>query len=111
MLWELESATVREIHTALSQQRNLGYTTVLKLMQIMTEKKLVVRDESQRSHIYRPKQTAATTQRQLVKDFIGRVFGGSADKLVLHALAAKKATPSEIARIREILDEMEGKQQ
>ncbi len=107
LLWKMESATVREIHTMLSNDRQVGYTTVLKLLQIMWEKEIVVRDESNRSHVYRAKQKAETTQRQLVKDFVNRVFGGSTDKLVLHALASKKTAPDEIAKIRQMLDELE----
>ena len=106
-LWALEKATVRQVHTELVRKRDIGYTTVLKLMQIMFEKEILDRDESQRSHIYWPRQKAQVTQRRLVKDFVQKVFGGSTEKLVLHALSTKKATPGEIANIRKMLDEME----
>jgi len=106
-LWGLEKATVREVHTELAAKREVGYTTVLKLMQIMFEKGTLARDESRRSHVYWPRQKARVTQRRLVKDFVQKVFGGSTEKLVLHALSTKKATPDEIANIRKMLDEME----
>lgn len=110
VIWQLGSATVREVHTELSKTRDTGYTTVLKLMQIMTEKQFLVRDESQRSHIYRARQRAASTQKQLVRDLMVRAFGGSPEKLVMQALSAKKTSPEEIADIRRMLDELEGKQ-
>lgn len=106
-LWNLEKATVRQVHTELSRKRDIGYTTVLKLMQIMFEKELLSRDDSKRSHVYWPRQKAKVTQSRLVKDFVQKVFGGSTEKLVLHALSTKKATPEEIANIRKMLDEME----
>lgn len=109
VLWSLKKATVREVHTELSKRRDVGYTTVLKLMQIMTEKSLLVRDASQRSHVYQAKQKAETTQQQLLKDFMGRVFGGSTDQLVMQALSNKKATPEDLAKIQDILDSMEDK--
>ena len=108
ILWSKGPSTVREIHTAMQKDRDVGYTTVLKLMQIMFDKGLLVRDESQRSHVYRPRQDAAKTQKSLVKHFLSKVFAGSVDNLVLQALSAKKATPDEIAKIRQMLDEMEG---
>jgi predicted transcriptional regulator len=88
--------------------RSTGYTTVLKMLQIMTEKNLVGRDERLRAHIYSARLPQAQTQRQLVRDLLERAFDGSAMKLVMHALAAQKASPEEIARIRELLDEIEG---
>ena len=110
ILWKLKSATVREVHDVLTEIRDVRYTTVLKQMQIMFEKNLVVRDETQRSHIYRARQKAETTQRQLVGDFMTRVFGGAADKLVMQALNSKKTSPEEIANIRKLLDKLEEKQ-
>lgn len=107
-LWQLESATVREVHQSLNSE--VRYTTVLKQMQVMTEKGFLLRDESQRSHIYRARQKPETTQRNLVSDLMKRVFGGSADKLVMQALNAKKTTPEEIAAIRTLLDQIEEKQ-
>lgn len=108
VLWQLGPATVRQVHTELAKQRDVGYTTVLKLMQIMTEKGLLKRDESQRSHIYNVKQKQTSTQRQLVKDLMVRAFGGSTEKLVMQALASKQAKPEEIAEIRRMLDEIDG---
>ena len=108
VLWELGPSTVRQIHDVLNAERDIGYTTVLKLMQIMFEKGLVARDESQKSHVYRTTQRAQTTQRQLVKDLLRRAFGGSTQQLVLQALSSKKASKQEIAEIRQLLDEMDG---
>jgi predicted transcriptional regulator len=107
ILWGLKEATVREVHTELSRQRSVGYTTVLKLMQIMFEKGLLLRDPSKRAHVYRARQKSEVTQRQLVKDFVRKVFGGSTERLVLHALSNEKATAEEIANIRKMLDRME----
>jgi predicted transcriptional regulator len=109
VLWDRGPATVRQIHETLG--RDTAYTTVLKLLQIMTDKGLVTRDESARTHIYAAAQPAAKTQRQLVKDLLDRVFAGSSAKLVLQALAAKRATPEELAQIRKLLDEHQKKEQ
>ena len=108
VLWDRGPSTVREIHETLDRERATGYTTVLKLLQIMTEKGIVTRDETARAHVYAARVPAADTQRQLVRDLLDRAFGGSALKLVLHALSARKASSEEIARIRRMLDEMEG---
>jgi predicted transcriptional regulator len=110
VLWRRGRGTVREVLDDLNADRRhkpAGYTTVLKLMQIMADKGLVVRDQSQRTHVYAPAAGEDQTQRRLVKDLIERAFNGSARKLVLHALSARKATPQEIAEIRSLLDEME----
>jgi predicted transcriptional regulator len=108
VLWKRGASTVREVQEALDEDRPTGYTTVLKLLQIMTEKQLVSRDERARAHVYVARLPEAHTQRQLVSDLLDRAFGGSAMKLVMHALSAKKTSPDEIARIRRMLDEMEG---
>lgn len=108
VLWKLGPATVRQVHTELIRQRETGYTTVLKMMQIMSEKGLVTRDESKRSHVYKARFKAESTQKQLVKNLVTRAFGGSTEKLVMQALQAKKATPEELAEIRRMLDELEG---
>ena len=108
VLWQRGPSTVREVHTTLSTSRPTGYTTVLKMLQIMTDKNLVGRDESQRAHVYSARLPEAQTQRQLVRDLLERAFDGSAMKLVMHALADRRASPDEIARIRQLLDEMEG---
>ena len=108
VLWDRGPSTVREVHEGLDRQRATGYTTVLKLLQIMAEKGIVTRDETERAHVYAARVPEADTQRQLVGDLLDRAFGGSALKLVLHALAARKASPAEIARIRRMLDEIDG---
>jgi len=95
VLWNRGPSTVREVHEAL--QDGTGYTTVLKLMQIMTEKGLVVRDESQRAHVYSSRVTQEKTQRQLVTDLVDRAFGGSPAQLAMQALSSKKTSPEELA--------------
>jgi predicted transcriptional regulator len=99
------------VHDALSQERETGYTTVLKLMQIMTEKGLVERDESERTHVYQARFTQEQTQQRLVTDLLEKAFGGSASQLVMRALAAKPASADELAQIRRLLDELEGGKQ
>jgi predicted transcriptional regulator len=108
VLWEQGPSTVRAVHERLERERPTGYTTVLKLMQIMTEKGLVRRDEAARAHVYVAGVAEEQTQRRLVRDLLDRAFGGSATKLVMHALSARKASPVELARIREMLDRLEG---
>jgi predicted transcriptional regulator len=108
VLWELGPSTVRQVQEALNERRATGYTTVLKLLQIMTEKGLVERDESERTHVYQATLTQQQTQRQLVSDLLDRAFGGSAKQLVLQALATKKASAKEMAEIRRLLDKLEG---
>jgi predicted transcriptional regulator len=107
VLWEAGPSTVRQVYERLRQTRDTGYTTVLKLLQIMHEKGLVLRDESERTHVYRAARQRETTQRQLVKDLLARAFGGSAEKLVMQALALKNVSPDEIAKIRNLLDQIE----
>jgi predicted transcriptional regulator len=104
VLWEHGPCTVRDVHGRL--ERGVGYTTILKLLQIMTSKGLVIRDESQRTHLYRARASEDQTQRKLVKDLIARAFGGSARKLVLHALDAAKSSPEELSEIRKLLESM-----
>ena len=106
VLWVRGPSTVREVAAALG--RDGAYTTILKLLQIMADKRLVRRDESARTHVYAAAFTEHQTQRQLVSDLLDRAFGGSASKLVLHALEARKATPEELAEIRRLLDERRG---
>ena len=101
VLWSRGPSTVRQI--AEEMGREAGYTTILKLLQIMTEKRLVVRDEAARTHIYEAALTQDQTQRQLVTDLLERAFDGSAAKLVLQALAASKTSPEELAEIRKLL--------
>lgn len=106
VLWRRGPSTVRQVHEDLGG--NVGYTTTLKLMQIMADKQLVERDESERSHVYRARYTEEKTQRQLVRDLLDRAFGGSARKLFVQAIAEAKATPDEMAEIRKMLDERGG---
>jgi predicted transcriptional regulator len=101
VLWSRGPSTVRQVAEALG--REAGYTTVLKLLQIMTEKRLVVRDEAERTHIYEAAYTQDQTQRQLVTDLLDRVFDGSAAQLVLQALATNKTSPEELDEIRKLL--------
>jgi predicted transcriptional regulator len=111
VLWSRGPSTVRQVHEALSRDRETGYTTVLKLMQIMTEKGLVERDESERTHVYQARFTQEATQQRLVSDLLDKAFGGSASQLVMQALAAKPASADELAQIRRLLDELEGSKQ
>jgi predicted transcriptional regulator len=108
VLWQRGPSTVREVHERLREDRATGYTTVLKMLQIMTDKGLVARDERQRAHVYSARRPEAQTQRQLVRDLLERAFDGSAMKLVMHALADRETSPEEVARIRQLLDEIEG---
>ena len=108
VLWERGPSSVRDVHDALSGEQTTGYTTVLKLLQIMTEKGLVVRDEAQRAHIYESRYGEQKTQRQLLTDLADRAFGGSAAKLVMQALSGRKATSEELGAIRELLESLEG---
>ena len=107
VLWSRGTATVREVFDELNQTRPTGYTTVLKLLQIMTEKGLVIRDDSERSHRYQAARPEEQTQKQLVADLMERAFGGSAARLVLHALSSKRASSAELDQIRKFIDEME----
>ena len=107
VLWEQGPSTVRGVHSALETARTVGYTTVLKLMQIMAEKGLVERDETERAHVYRAAVAREQTQRQLAGHLLQRAFGGSATKLMMQALASKKASTEEIAQMREMLEQFE----
>src|SRR6266540_1143317 len=105
ILWDRGPSTVRQVHDILAHERQAAYTTALKLLQIMTEKGLVERDERDRTHIYRARLSEETTQRQLVRDLLDRAFGGSAGKLVMQALATKRASAEELKSIRKAIDE------
>lgn len=107
-LWGRGPSTVREVLEEVEAEWPVGYTTVLKIMQIMTAKGLLVRDTSRRTHVFRPALNEEQTQRRLVKDLLRGAFGGSSQKLVLRALSARKASKEEIAQIRKLLDELEG---
>ena len=108
ILWRLGEATVRQVQEELDRGKDVGYTTVLKLMQIMADKGLLLRREEGRAHIYRAAVPPEETQRQLVVDLADRVFGGSAAQLVMRALASSPATPEELEEIRRMLDEQRG---
>lgn len=105
VLWEKGPATVREVYEQLRQARPVGYTTILKLMQIMAVKGFVRRDESARAHLYRAALAQAETGGRLVDELIDKVFGGSVGRLVLEALSRKPATAAERAEIRRMLRE------
>jgi predicted transcriptional regulator len=108
VLWQRGPSTVREVQKDLNEIKPTGYTTVLKTLQIMTEKGLVRRDEQQRAHVYHAQFAQHQTQRQIVGDLLNRVFDGSASNLLMHALASKKgASPAELEQIRKMLDEFE----
>ena len=107
VLWRRGPSTVREVMEEVEQERAVGYTTVLKLLQIMHEKGLVERDESERSHRYSPAVAEQATERRLVGDLIDRGFSGSTGRLVLRALSARQASQEELAEIRELIDELD----
>ncbi len=109
VLWSRGPSTVREVHTELSKDRDMGYTTVLKLMQIMVEKGLVARDERARSHTYRPLQGEAETQRCLLKELLQKAFAGNRRELVLQALESEPASAEELEDIRMLLKEVKGR--
>ena len=104
VLWDRGASTVRQVHEALAT-RETGYTTTLKLMQIMAEKGLVKRNETERSHVYSASAGEEQTQRQLVQDLVDRAFGGSAAQLVLRALSAEGASDAELKEIRKLIDD------
>jgi BlaI family penicillinase repressor len=108
VLWERGPSTVRDVWEQLEGARPVGYTTVLKLMQIMAAKGLVSRDQRRQTHIYSARKNEEQTQRQLLRDLLERAFGGSAQKLVLRALDSKKVSRDELAAIRSFLDQLEG---
>ena len=105
VLWDRGPSTVRQVFEKLQRTKPVGYTTVLKLMQIMAEKGLVRRNEEQRTHVYEARLPQESTQRQLVGDLLDRAFGGSAMQMVMQALSTKRATSAEIDQIRRMLDE------
>jgi len=107
VLWTRGPSTVREVHETLSENKSLGYTTVLKLLQIMTAKGTVQRNETQRAHVYEVCLPAEQTKRQIAGDMLQRVFEGSASQLMMHALAGRNASREEISELRRLLDEYE----
>ncbi len=104
ILWNKEPATVREIYDTFNQERPCGYTTVLKLLQIMTTKRLVVRDEANRAHVYRAAISQDAMQSKILKDLSMRLFSGSAAQLALHALAMEPASQNELDEIRTLIE-------
>jgi BlaI family transcriptional regulator, penicillinase repressor len=108
VLWDQGPSTVRDVHTRIQEARTTAYTTVLKLLQIMTDKGLVTRDEAERSHVYRPRVAEAVTQRQLVTDLLQRAFRGSTASLVMQALDASQASAEELTEIRRLIDRRRG---
>jgi BlaI family transcriptional regulator, penicillinase repressor len=109
ILWNHGPSTVREIHDELSKTKDVGYTSALKFLQIMTTKGLVTRSEDQRAHVYTASDPAETTKQQLATDVLQRVFRGSASQLMQHALQGRRSSKKEIDEIRRLLDEYERK--
>ncbi|HJW43459.1 MAG TPA: BlaI/MecI/CopY family transcriptional regulator [Geothrix sp.] len=109
VLWERGASTVRQVYEVLSAERELGYTTVLKMLQIMDEKGLVQRNITDRVHVFSATQSQVQTQRRLLDDLLDKAFGGSSTSLVMQALATRKASREELAEIRKMLDQAEGR--
>ena len=108
ILWDNGPSTVREVNETMNEDEDTGYTTTLKLMQIMIDKGLLRRDDSQFKHVYQPALTEAKAQKQLVGDLLDKAVSGSAEKLVMRALSAKKVSAKELARIKILLNNIEG---
>jgi BlaI family penicillinase repressor len=108
VLWERGPSTVRQVFEVLSAERELGYTTALKMLQIMHEKGLVQRDVTDRTHVFSATRTQVQTQRTLLDDLLDKAFGGSSLSLVMQALATRKASREDLAEIRRMLDQAEG---
>ncbi|HRI21045.1 MAG TPA: BlaI/MecI/CopY family transcriptional regulator [Panacibacter sp.] len=109
VLWEKGAATVREVHEVLSVYKESGYTTTLKLMQIMHEKGIVVRDDSSKTHVYKPNVDKEKTQQQLVGKMVDALFGGSASQLVMQALGSAQASKEELDEIQKLLNNLKKK--
>ena len=109
ILWDTGSATVRQVNEEINKRHKTGYTTTLKLMQIMTEKGLLIRDDSGFQHIYSPAVSEEKTQNQLVGSLLEKAFAGSAEKLVMRALSAKKVSAVELARIKKMINQVKEK--
>lgn len=106
VLWERSNATVREVHEEMSKVKECGYTTTLKLMQIMFEKGLVKRDDSNKTHIYQPNVSKDKTQKQMVGKMVTNLFGGSASQLVMQALGSQSTSKEELEEIQKLLDNL-----
>lgn len=111
VLWKQGPSTVRQVHLILNREREteVGYSTTLKMFQVMTQKGLIERDENVRPQIYSPRVPQEQTQKQLVKDLLKRAFGGSPRQLVMHALSAEEATDEELEQLEKLLDKFEEK--
>ncbi len=107
VLWDRGPSTVRDVYATLRREREVGYTTVLKFLQIMATKGLVERDETARAHVYKAKVAQEQTQRQLVDHLLERAFAGSASRLMMQALASRKSSASEIAEMRKMLEQFD----
>jgi BlaI family penicillinase repressor len=107
VIWNRKACTVREVHEALQAERDTGYTSTLKMMQVMCEKGLLKRDGTQRPQVYRPAIPQEQTQKKIVRDLVNTVFGGSARKLVMQAVQSHKISREELAEIRKLLDQLE----
>lgn len=110
VIWRCKTCSVREVHEALLAERDTGYTSTLKMMQVMCKKGLLKRDGKQRPHLYRPAIPEEQTQKRIVSDVIQKVFAGSARKLVLRAVELEAIKPEELAEIRDVLDSLQGNQ-
>ena len=108
MLWEHGPSTAREIHNGLSGERETNYSTTVKMLSVMLDKKLVKRDETVRPQVYRPALTQGRTQERMLKDLIHKAYDGSVGSLVMQALSSQKSSPDELAEIRRLLNELEG---
>jgi predicted transcriptional regulator len=108
VLWERGPSTVREVHIALEGERDTGYSTTLKMMQVMTDKGLLIKDDSQRPQVYRPVLSQEEAQTRVVDDVVQRVFGGAAEKLILRAINSREISPNDVAQIQELLKKLEG---
>ena len=109
ILWKNGPSTVRQVNEGMNADRSTGYTTTLKLMQIMAEKGILIRDDSQFKHIYKAAISEERTQKQLVGNLLEQAFSGSAEKLVMRALSAKKVSADELAKIKKMINKLEGK--
>ena len=109
ILWERGASTVRDLHEQIASRRPTQYTTVLKQLQVMAEKGIVIRNEDQRAHVYEPTKTRAWTQQRLAGDLLTKAFDGSARSLMMGALSARRTSKVELAELRALLDEYEGK--
>ena len=108
ILWEHGPSTAREIHNRLAGERETNYSTTVKMLSVMLEKKLVKRDETVRPQVYRPAATQGRTQERMLKDLVRKVYDGSVGSLVMQALSSQKSSPEELAEIRRLLEKLEG---